>query len=396
MRFSRWIVVFCFLFSVFNSFSQSMDDVKKKKEKTEKEIAYLNKLLKEANKDKSATVQKLTIINQKIVKGKEVLQSLKNEASYLEKLIRDNEVIRERLESDKRQMLDLYSKMVYETWKKRGKYNRLIYIFSSSSFSQAYARYKYFEQVEDYSKKQLHDIEIKNDSLAVINKKLAVLVGQKNSAQSQIEVQNGQLLKEQNEVNSYITELKKREKELSKKLKDEIKNREKFTAELKKLIAAQTKKSGSKTSTYKLTPQEQLVSTDFAKNKGKLPWPVEQGFISEKFGINIHPVFKQVKLSNDGITITTSKNADVRSVFEGVVSEIMFIPGYNNVVIIRHGNYLTVYSNLVEVSVKKGDAIKLKQVIGKLAASDKGNSTLNFQVWKDKDKLDPQLWLVPM
>lgn len=396
MRFSRWIVVFCFLFSVFNSFPQSMDDVKKKKEKTEKEIAYLNKLLKEANKDKSATVQKLTIINQKIVKGKEVLQSLKNEASYLEKLIRDNEVIRERLESDKRQMLDLYSKMVYETWKKRGKYNRLIYIFSSSSFSQAYARYKYFEQVEDYSKKQLHDIEIKNDSLAVINKKLAVLVGQKNSAQSQIEVQNGQLLKEQNEVNSYITELKKREKELSKKLKDEIKNREKFTAELKKLIAAQTKKSGSKTSTYKLTPQEQLVSTDFAKNKGKLPWPVEQGFISEKFGINIHPVFKQVKLSNDGITITTSKNADVRSVFEGVVSEIMFIPGYNNVVIIRHGNYLTVYSNLVEVFVKKGDAIKLKQVIGKLAASDKGNSTLNFQVWKDKDKLDPQLWLVPM
>ena len=138
------------------------------------------------------------------------------------------------------------------------------------------------------------------------------------------------------------------------------------------------------------------MSTDFAKNKGKLPWPVEQGFVSEKFGVNVHPVFKQVKLSNDGITITTSKNANVRSVFGGVVTEIMFIPGYNNVVIIRHGSYLTVYSNLVEVSVKKGDNVKTKQVIGKLSANEKSNSTLNFQVWKDKDKLNPQLWLAPM
>ena len=392
----RWIGVFCFLFVFSFSFSQSINDIKKKKERTEKEIAYLNKLLKEADKDKSATVEKLTIINQKISKGKEMLQSLRNEAAYLQKLIADNTKIKTRLEHDKQQMLDLYSKMVYETWKKRGKYNHLIYIFSSSSLSQAYARYKYFEQIGDYSKTQIRKIESTNDSLTAVIKDLKVLVNQKNATQSKIAAQNNELLKEQNEANSYISELKKKEKDLSKKLKNEINNREHFNAELKKLIAAQTKKSGSKNSTYKQTPQEQLLSADFEKNKGKLPWPVEQGFISEKFGVNIHPVFKQVKLSNDGITITTSKNAAVRSVFGGVISEIMFIPGYNNVVIIRHGNYLTVYSNLVEVSVKKGDTVKVKQVIGKLAESAKGNSTLNFQVWKDKVKLNPQVWLVPM
>lgn len=155
------------------------------------------------------------------------------------------------------------------------------------------------------------------------------------------------------------------------------------------------KKSGSKNSTYKLTPEEKLISDDFAKNRGKLPWPVEQGFVSEKFGVNVHPVFKQVKLNNAGITITTSRNADVRAVFKGVVTEIMFIPGDNNVVIVRHGNYLTVYSNLVEIFIKKGDTVNVKQKIGKLAVSSGNNSTLNFQVWRDKDNLDPQLWLTP-
>ena len=396
MRICRWIGVLFFLFCFTASFSQSIADIKKKQERTEKEITYLNKLLKEARKDKSATVQKLNIINEKISKGKEMIRSLEGEVKFLEGLIADNETMKGRLESDKRRMLDFYSKMVYETWKKRGEFNKLMYIFSSSSFRQAYSRYKYFEQVQNYSKKQLRKIELTNDSLTAVNSKLSDLLAQKYEVQSDIAAQNGELIREQNEANSYISDLKKKEKELSRKLKVEMKNRERFSAELKKLIAAQAKKSGSKTSDYKLTPEEKVVSTDFAKNKGKLPWPVEQGFISEKFGVNVHPVFKQVKLSNDGITITTSKNASVRSVFNGVVTEIMFIPGYNNVVIIRHGSYLTVYSNLVEVTVKKGDSVRMKQVIGKLAANEKSNSTLNFQVWKDKDKLNPQLWFVPM
>ncbi len=217
----------------------------------------------------------------------------------------------------------------------------------------------------------------------------------KSETQFKITSQNNQLIREQNEANTYIADLKKKEKELLRKLNIEIKNRERFKKELEKLIAAQAKKSGSKNSTYKLTPEEKLISDDFAKNRGKLPWPVEQGFVSEKFGVNVHPVFKQVKLNNAGITITTSRNADVRAVFKGVVTEIMFIPGDNNVVIVRHGNYLTVYSNLVEIFIKKGDTVNVKQKIGKLAVSSGNNSTLNFQVWRDKDNLDPQLWLTP-
>jgi len=391
----RNILVCIFLLSFTCSYSQSIEAIKKKNEKTEKEIAYLNKLLENARKDRSNTVQKVSIINQKIVKGKEMIASLMNEVKYIENQINDNEFIKSRLESDKQRMLDFYSKMVYETWKKRNESDKLIYIFSSSSFAEAYARYKYFEQVQDYSKRQIRLIEQTNDSLTAINGQLNKLMAQKNATHSKIASQNNQLIKEQNEANKSIADLKKKEKELLRKLNIEIKNRERFKKELEKLIAAQAKKSGSKNSTYKLTPEEKLISDDFAKNRGKLPWPVEQGFVSEKFGVNVHPVFKQVKLNNAGITITTSRNAEVRAVFKGVVTEIMFIPGDNNVVIVRHGNYLTVYSNLVEIFIKKGDTVNVKQRIGKLAVSSGNNSTLNFQVWKDKDNLDPQLWLTP-
>lgn len=395
MDICRNILIVIFLFSFTFSYSQSIDAIKKKNEKTEKEIAYLNKLLENARKDKSSTIQKVSIINQKIGKGKEMIQSLTNEVNYLDGQIKKNESVKSGLESDKQRMLEFYSKMVYETWKKRNESDKLIYIFSSSSFAQAYARYKYFEQVQDYSKRQIQLIEQTNDSLTAINKELSKLMTLKSETQFKITSQNNQLIREQNEANTYIADLKKKEKELLRKLNIEIKNRERFKKELEKLIAAQAKKSGSKNSTYKLTLEEKLISDDFAKNRGKLPWPVEQGFVSEKFGVNVHPVFKQVKLNNAGITITTSRNADVRAVFKGVVTEIMFIPGDNNVVIVRHGNYLTVYSNLVEIFIKKGDTVNVKQKIGKLAVSSGNNSTLNFQVWRDKDNLDPQLWLTP-
>ena len=395
MDICRNILIVIFFFSFTFSYSQSIDAIKKKNEKTEREIAYLNKLLENARKDKSSTIQKVSIINQKIGKGKEMIQSLTNEVNYLDGQIKKNESVKSGLESDKQRMLEFYSKMVYETWKKRNESDKLIYIFSSSSFAQAYARYKYFEQVQDYSKRQIQLIEQTNDSLTAINRELSKLIILKSETQSKITSQNNQLIREQNEANTYIADLKKKEKELLRKLNIEIKNRERFKKELEKLIAAQAKKSGSKNSTYKLTPEEKLISDDFAKNRGKLPWPVEQGFVSEKFGVNVHPVFKQVKLNNAGITITTSRNADVRAVFKGVVTEIMFIPGDNNVVIVRHGNYLTVSSNLVEIFIKKGDTVNVKQKIGKLAVSSGNNSTLNFQVWRDKDNLDPQLWLTP-
>lgn len=393
MKTGRYILLLCLSMHVSMLFSQSMEEIKKKQEQTEKEINYLNKLLSATRNDQTATLDKLTLLNQKIIKAKEMVVSLKEEVNLLEKQLENNTKKRERFQADRQKTLDLYASMVVETWKKRDRSDKLATIFASADIGQAYARYKYFASVQDYSKRQLAKIARTSDSLLLVNKNLNALLSQKNKAQKEMSVMNSELLKEQNRVNDFVASLKKQERELTKKLQAEIKNREKYKKELQKLIDNQIKKSGSSTSKYNLTPEEKLISEDFAKNKGRLPWPVAEGFISEKFGVNVSPLARQVKLNNDGITITTSENAEVRAVFGGVVSEIMFIPGQNNVILIRHGNYFSLYNNIIEVFVKKGDQVKVKQRIGKLAVSAKGSSTINFQIWKDREILNPQGWL---
>lgn len=398
----RKLIILLFLIIPFcvSVFAQSINLVKKEKEKTEKQISYLNKLLEEAKSNKSASAAKLNILQQKILESKKLISSLNQEVTYIQKDILLNGQRIEELQQDRKRMLDLYAKLVYESWKKRNKTNKLMFIFSSADFNQAYHRFKYFQQIQEYSRRQLQLIQEVNDSLDVKNEELKKLIAQKNIVLMTISDKNKELESQQNNENQYISELKKKEKELKRKLQAEMQNRQKLNRELNRLIARQAKKSSGSSSAYKLTPEQKLLSDDFAKNKGKLPWPVAEGFISEKFGIKPHPVLKKVVIENHGVNITTSKNADVRSVFKGVVSEIFYVPGANNVVIIQHGNYFTTYPNLVDVKVKKGSQVNTKDTIGKIAYDADKGSVLNFQIWKYAEKanqdalnLDPELWL---
>ncbi|MDL2231198.1 peptidoglycan DD-metalloendopeptidase family protein [Porphyromonadaceae bacterium OttesenSCG-928-L07] len=389
----KWNAIVLFLLFSITVSAQSINAIKKEKERSEKEIAYLNKLLGETANSKSASLNKLNILQEKILQSKKLLNTLHQEVSYQEKIIAKNEKKRTELLEKKEAMMDMYSKLIYGLWKKRDNTNKLMFIFSSSDFNQAYKRYKYFEQIQSYSKKQLAVIEQINDSLYYRNQEIKKYVEQKNTTLKEINQQNRELIIQQSNENGLIRELQKKEKEITKKLNNEQKNRNRLTNELNKLIAAQTKKSGSSSTQYKLTPEEKIISEDFSKNKGKLPWPVTQGIISEKFGINQHPVYSKVKMVNNGISITTSKNVEVRAIFKGVVSEILFMPGFNNVIIIRHGNYLTVYSNLIDVRVKKGQTVDTKETIGKVAYDEDKGSIINFQVWHNTEKQNPEFWL---
>ncbi len=395
MIFSRLTILFLIiLLPCLTVCAQSVNDIKKQKEKTEKEISYLNKLLTDATKSKSVSIEKLNILQEKIVQSKKLLNSLNQEVYYIQKDIELNEKRIGELQAEKDAMLKLYSKLVYGSWKKRNKTNKLMFILSSSDFNQAYNRFKYFQQVQEYSGRQLELIRQVNDSLNLKNQDLKSLMIQKNSVLNTICVKNQELESEKSKENQYVSELQKKEKELQKKLQNETQRQQRLAKELNKLIARQIKKSGSTSSTkYKLTPEEKLVSDDFVKNKGKLPWPVVQGFISKKFGINVDPVYKRVKTFSDGINIMTSKNADVRAVFQGVVSEIGYNPFSNNFIIIRHGNYLTLYLNVINISVKKGDKVNTKDVLGKVGYDPEEGSVLIFQLWKDIEKQNPELWL---
>lgn len=388
-----FILAVCFFSFTGSGFAQSIQDIKKEKEKSEKEIAYLNKLLNEARNNKNVSLTRLNIIQKKIIQSKKIISSLEKEVLFFEGQMKENEIRLTELTRTRESMLDLYSKLIYNLWKKKDNTTKLMFIFSSSDFNQAYYRYKYFEQIQSYSKRQLVQISRLNDSLYVRNMQLKEYVNQKNAALKEIDLKNADLLVQQKNERQFVQELQSKEKNIIRKLQNEQKNRNRLAKELNKLIASQTKKSGSSTSAYKMTPEEKLVSEDFAKNKGKLPWPVNQGVISEKFGVNVHPVYKRVEMLNNGINISTLKNAEIRTVFNGVISEILFMPGFNNVIIIQHGNYFTVYSNLADIVVKKGQKVSTKQMIGKIAYDNENGSVLNFQVWKNMDKLDPESWL---
>lgn len=377
-----------------NTFAQSIANIRKEKEKSEKEINYLNKLLGETASSKSVSVEKLNILQQKIVQSKRVLALLNSEVKYFQDRISQNESRIGELQAEKSSMLDLYAKLVYNTWKKRDKTNKLMFICSSSDFNQAYNRYKYFQQIQEYSKRQLKLIGQVNDSLDLKNEELKKLVAERNATLNEISQKNKDLELQQTRQNQYIGDLQKKEKELRKKLEAENRRQQKLAAELNKLITSQIKKSGGSSSVYKMTPEEKLVSDDFQKNRGRLPWPVAEGFISKRFGVSKDLIYKRVEMDNSGIGITTSKNSDVRAVFQGEVTEVWLPPGnYNYMVIIRHGNYLTMYLNLIDVKVKKGQKVKTKDVIGKVGFDSEKGSVLNFEVWKNMEKLNPELWL---
>lgn len=399
MFFSRfWILLLVVFLSCPTVFSQSITDIRKQKERAEKEITYLNKLLRDAAKNKSASTEKVNILQEKIVQSKKVLNSLNQEVSYLQSSISKNEGRIGELQSERKAMLDLYAKLVYGSWKRRNKADKLMFILSSADFNQAYNRFKYFQQIQEYSGRQLKLIEQMNDSLAVKNKELKSLVGKKNTVLNTIQLKNKELESEKVKESQYVSELKKKEKELKKKLEQEKKNRQRLAKELNRLITSQTKKASGSGSKANLTPEQQLVSDDFAKNKGKLPWPVEEGFISEKFGVSVHSLHKYLKISNDGIDITTTKDALVRTVFKGVVLDVCFVPGLNYTILVQHGNYFTAYPNLLDVQVKRGDKVETKQTLGRIGYDSEKGSVLNFQIWQNTGKiqpvkLNPELWL---
>ncbi len=394
MSFKIFILSLFLYFFCANVAAQSVKQIKTEKEKCEKEISYLNKLLKESDKNKSVSIGKLNILQEKIVQSQKLLNSLDQELKLLQAGIYANEKRIAELEKEKKAMLQLYEKLIYNSWKKRNKTNKLMFIFSSSDFNQAYNRFKYFQQTQEYSGRQLELIRQVNDSLNLKNQTLKNLMDSKNQILLSISEKNKELEKEKISEKQYIAELQQKNKELQRKLQKEEQKRQKLAKDLSKLIAGQNKNSGSGSSTkYKMTPEEKLVSDQFYANKGKLPWPVTQGLVVRKFGIHSDALHSNVKRFSDGIDILTLKDADIRAVFQGTVTFISYNFNTNYVVFIRHGDYVSMYINVVDLKVKKGDKVNTKDVIGKVGYDPENGSVLYFQIWKNQQKENPQLWL---
>jgi septal ring factor EnvC (AmiA/AmiB activator) len=392
--FLKELLVLTFLLLALVTHGQNRKDLEMERKKTQDEIEFTNNLLKTTQEKRQKSVEEYIITNKKIELRQRNIGQISNEITQIEKNINYEINVIGSLRKDLEKLRAEYSKLIYQSYKTKQTNDKLMYVLSSTDFNQAYRRVKYLHQYSRYRKTQIQSIEA---TRTVLEKRVSNYEELKNDKQrllSEVSQENRRLTSERSQQEVLLRELTKTEKQL----KAEIEKKQKLAEELKrrieKLIAEEIEKSKKGAKFYQLTPEERLLDDQFASNVKRIPWPLERGIITEKFGEHNHPVLSGIKVRNDGIDISTAKNSPVRAVFNGTVRNVFVIPGMNKVVIIRHGSYLTVYSNLIDVYVKAGENVTTKQAIGVLAAEAKSDvSILKFQIWKENEKLDPERWL---
>lgn len=383
---------------------QSKRDLEKKREKLLKEIAETNRQLKQTEKNKNATQAQLDMLRKKINLRNDLINSINSEIRSLNGEINRTDKSIDSLENQLKQLRADYENMILFAQRNSNKYQTMMFVFAADDFNQAYKRLKYLQQLTENRRNQAELITATQTELSGKKKDLEQKKTEKTGLKMSQESQKKELVTEKEKHDKLMANLQVSEKALRKKLDEKMKAKKRLensiAALVRKEIEAAKKKAvkeGKKNVTtenvFTLTPEAQKLSNSFASNKGSLPWPVEKGSISETFGEHQHPQLKNVTTKNDGIDIRTSKGSAVRSIFNGEVTGTVHLPT-GSAVIVRHGEYFSVYSNLDDVYVKKGDKVSTKQSIGTVKTdSETNNADLNLQIWKGFAKMNPASWL---
>lgn len=385
-----------FIFLVIISFAvypQKRDKLEEKRNSLIKEINYTNKLLKKNKQRKNLTINQLSIVNEKIELREKLIYQLENDLMGIKQQILENQIMIESLKKDLSDIKEEYAKLIYYAYRNKNSYDRLMFIFASEDFNQAYRRLKYLRHYNRYRRKQAENIYATQE---IIKEKIAELNQARQNKQELLKRRRREqdlLADERSNQKRVVNKLSKREKELKQKLEVKRSLAKKLKNRIQQLIAEEMARN-KRRKNFELTPEEKLIDDNFASNKNRLPWPIERGVITEKFGEHPHPVLKGIKVRNDGVDISTNAGEVVRAVFKGEVRKIFRIQGLNNTCIIRHGKYLTVYSNLDEVFVKVGEKVESKQTLGIVHTNkEEGIGTFKFQVWRENQKMNPEKWL---
>ncbi len=377
-----------------NTCAQTKDELEKRKGKTQEEIAYTNRLLEETQQKKQTSLNRVRILNRRIQLRNQLLRSINQEISLITEEIGQKQNLITELESDMELVKRQYEMLVQFAFWNKNKNDRLMFILSADNFNMAYKRMKYIQQYTRHRKEQALLIMSMQNELKVEIEELEKIVLQKEALALQKAGENRNLERERRNKDNMVKELSGQEKELKKKIAETNKIARRLEKEIAAIITAEASKGRSRNMYDQLTPEEKLISNNFQGNKGKLPWPTERGVVTSRFGKHQHAVLKQVTVQNDGIDISTVQGAEARALFGGAVSKVVAILGANYTVIIRHGNFLTVYQNLVNVRVKPGDRVTVKQVLGTVFTEEESNSTmLHIEIWKELNKQNPEDWL---
>ena len=381
---------------------QTKKDLENKKKELQNEIEYTNHLLSETKKNKKLSLSQLVTLNKKITVREELISTINGEIRVINRQINQNNESIKTLQNDLARLKSEYAKMIYYAYKNQDAYSRLMFVFAAKDFEQAFMRLKYLQQYSDYRRKQ---VELIAKTKKNLDDTVLDLEAKKSNQRvlltsEQIEKQN--LSTEKTEKEQVFSQLQEQEGKLKKDLAKKKKDAEKLQQAIQRVIQKELEKLQKEAETENkpkpeklvLTPESQQLSNSFLSNKSKLPWPVVKGIVSEHFGVHPHPLMKNIDINNNGIDITTSTGSLARAVFDGDVKAVVNMPGAGQFILIRHGEFLTIYANLKEVYVKVGDKVKTKDNIGSILFDDEDSKTvLHFEIWKGQIKMDPEGWL---
>lgn len=386
-----FLILFLAVWSASVLSGQSRAELEEMRKKNLQEIEYVDRLLKTTASQKTENVNELRVIGRKLNLREKLIDEYGQEINLLEYRIGLNALATEMLEQDLNELKKDYANSILSAYKATKGTPALAFILSAADFNQGYKRLKYIQQVAKYRRKESETIETLYTQLQGTKDRLEK--DRKNvSDLKNKEVRQKQILRqEQDRKEKLVSNLSRKEKQLKQELDEKRRIARQIEKEIERLIEAERKKS----ETVPMSAEMKVIGESFGENRGRIPWPVDRGIITSHFGSHQHPVLKNVIEDNIGIEITSSGPTKAKSVFKGEVGGVFAISGANMAVIIRHGKYLTVYQNLVNVVVKAGDSVSLGQVIGDVYVDngDGGKAELKFMVYEEKKKLDPEQWL---
>ncbi|WP_339922740.1 peptidoglycan DD-metalloendopeptidase family protein [uncultured Cyclobacterium sp.] len=384
------------------------DRAKLEKEKSaiQKRLREFDLVLRKTTDEKKVSVSELRAVNQKLEEREKFIATINKELKLVNNEIKETSTQIKKLRDELDLLKEEYAQMVYTSYKLNQGVNLITFIFSSATFKQFYMRLKYLKQYSDARKKQVEQMEKVSIELAGKQEALELQKQEQITVLTQEQEQKKELDQLKTEQQRMVNTLSQKEEEVKKEIAATKKQQAELNKLIKNVIAEEIRlaKAAEKTTetprnespkTKKLpnTPQVKKLSASFASNKGNIPWPVESGFISKKYGTYPHPTLKGISETNDGIDIQTTNNAPVKSVFPGIVTKITTVPGMGGTIIIKHGDFYTMYSRLKTIDVKSGEEVQSETVIGHVYSDEDGYSELHFQTWKGLEVMNPSIWL---
>lgn len=353
-----------------------------KKAKLEKEIAILNKQLKENEKKSSNALNSLSLVRKKVSSSKKLVEENQKEIKSIDGDISVKEKGIARLQGRLDTLSLYYGKLIRSAYKNRDSRIWFMYVLSSDNLGQGVRRFDYFKNIARQMNVQAKKIQETKKELEIQREELLSMRKKAEDLRTSNQKELNKLKEAENQSRKIVNQLNRNKKKYQKQLAEKRKQVEALNKEIARMIQ---KGKSSK-------PVDVKLSKEFSDNRGKLPWPVE-GSVIESFGQHYHPVYKSVKLPfNNGVNIATEKGASVKAVFNGEVRQVIVMPGYNQCVLVQHGGFFTFYCKLGSVSVKAGQKISTGQTIGKVETIN-GETVLHFQLWEDRNPQDPELWL---